>query len=291
MNGASCLGNGECLCAPGYTGSRCQIKRMSSQCGQVTCYNGGTCVINNENQYSCVCHPAFTGKLCDSRIITTTTKSTTTSTTISTTKSTTTSTTTSSTTSSTTSTKKSFDKTSTTTINTQTIVVKFINPTARAQLARVSSKVSVNQVNNNSYSLQEILMILVLGIGMPVLAILCSIILCRLNKKKKLSSVVDISGKKTEFESTEVVKKKNDPIENNLFDKNSMDETKICVNKISSTPKKSDLKLVENNIYSVFHSESLNIKSQVNQKNINNLRANFCQVDRSNEYGMMASMV
>jgi len=138
------------------------------------------------------------------------------------------------------------------------------------------------------------LLIAVLGVGMPVFAILCSLILCRLSQKKQRLSVVAVSSKKkgAELDTTEPAKKKSDLIENNLFKPDALEETKICVRAISSsTPTKGGLKLVENSVYSVFHSGSLNRQSQVNEKNLANLRANFCQADLGNEYGLMASMV
>ena len=67
FNGGTCLGD-KCLCAPGYIGDKCQFKRLPNQCGPVTCYNGGTCVISEHNDYSCQCHPAFAGRLCEERI-------------------------------------------------------------------------------------------------------------------------------------------------------------------------------------------------------------------------------
>ena len=81
MNGATCLSatTGECLCAPGYAGHRCQTRRPTSQCGSVTCYNGGTCFIDNDNDYACSCHPAFTGSQCESKLaVSTSTQQTTT---------------------------------------------------------------------------------------------------------------------------------------------------------------------------------------------------------------------
>jgi hypothetical protein len=69
LNGGSCLADGSgCLCPPGYTGDRCQTKRLSSQCGHVTCYNGGTCYIDNQNEYACHCHISFSGKYCQIKL-------------------------------------------------------------------------------------------------------------------------------------------------------------------------------------------------------------------------------
>jgi hypothetical protein len=65
LNGGTCLPNGQCLCAPGYSGDRCQIATFVSQCGHRTCQNGGTCVINNDNQYECMCTSSHTGRFCE----------------------------------------------------------------------------------------------------------------------------------------------------------------------------------------------------------------------------------
>jgi hypothetical protein len=69
MNGGSCLASGECLCAPGYKGLSCEKKAKTSQCGPVTCFNGGTCFIDNRNEYSCKCESGFRGKYCQDKII------------------------------------------------------------------------------------------------------------------------------------------------------------------------------------------------------------------------------
>jgi hypothetical protein len=42
LNGGTCMDNGKCLCAPGYTSSRCQVKSLPNQCGDKLCLNDAT---------------------------------------------------------------------------------------------------------------------------------------------------------------------------------------------------------------------------------------------------------
>ncbi len=61
INGGTCsnLGNGLfiCACRAGFTGSDCSI----SHCVKESCFNGGTCSIEN-NSHQCQCPCGFTGK-------------------------------------------------------------------------------------------------------------------------------------------------------------------------------------------------------------------------------------
>lgn len=273
MNGGSCLGNGECLCAPGYTGSRCQSKRLPSQCGQVTCYNGGTCMIDNRNEYACMCHPAFTGKYCDARIESTTT---------------------------------------TTTTTTSRLPEVFKSKVTYLHIARKS-------LGSRSYSVQEIILIIVLGVGMPVFAILCTVLLCRLSRSSSRSNKAEMSSSSENCEFDRIGKKtKNiEQLGNvqegkacntnvNIFNENEVNETKVCVKTISSelrasrTPmkmkKQNGFNLVENNIYSVFnYSDKVSQAEGVNLKNSNRNKAKLnqmCQMQQQqSEYGALSSIV
>ncbi len=61
VNGGTCsnLGNGlfVCACPAGFTGHDCSI----SHCVKESCFNGGTCLIEN-NSHHCQCSCGFTGK-------------------------------------------------------------------------------------------------------------------------------------------------------------------------------------------------------------------------------------
>lgn len=278
MNGGSCLGNGECLCAPGYTGSRCQSKRLSSQCGPVTCYNGGTCMIDNRNEYACMCHPAFTGKYCDTRIESTTTTTTT--------------------------------ETAKTTTTTSQVPEVFKSKVTYLHIASKS-------LGSRSYSVQEIILIIVLGVGMPVFAILCTVLLCRLSRSSRSNKAeMSSSPKNCEFDSIEKKTKKieQDSVQGekacntnvNIFNENEVNEAKVCVKtisselKASSTPmkakKQNGFNLVENNIYSVFnYSDKVSQAEGVNLKNSNRNKAKLnqmCQMQQQqSEYGALSSMV
>jgi hypothetical protein len=68
FNDGTCDKN-KCICAPGYTGERCQIKNKN-KCGDnlTICQNDATCVISNENIHECQCKPYFTGKQCETSL-------------------------------------------------------------------------------------------------------------------------------------------------------------------------------------------------------------------------------
>ncbi|CAF0971148.1 unnamed protein product [Adineta ricciae] len=58
----------ECICQPGFTGTMCQqrenITDIINPCSSVTCYNGGSCLILN-NEAFCVCPWGVTGHQCE----------------------------------------------------------------------------------------------------------------------------------------------------------------------------------------------------------------------------------
>ena len=153
LNGGSCLANGECLCPPGYAGERCQTKRLTSQCGLVTCYNGGTCFIDNQNEYACMCHHVFTGRFCESKLETTP--------------------------------KPIASKTNTPATTTPTTTTT----TATAALVKtlVLTNESAKHVEKSRFTLQEIFLILLAGIGMPIFSILIVVLLYRINVNRKLN--------------------------------------------------------------------------------------------------------
>jgi hypothetical protein len=149
LNGGSCYANGDCLCAPGYAGDRCQTKRLTSQCGLFTCYNGGTCYIDNQNEYACICHEAFTGKNCNIKMAaqaTTTVQAAETTNNI--------------------------------------IPVSVETSTQRANKIETSSK-PVQTEASDKLSVEQIILVVLVGVGMPVFFILLAIVLFRLRATKK----------------------------------------------------------------------------------------------------------
>uniref|UniRef100_A0A915KY75 EGF-like domain-containing protein n=1 Tax=Romanomermis culicivorax TaxID=13658 RepID=A0A915KY75_ROMCU len=54
------LGKAECICAPGWTGTRCSVK---NHCDKHKCENGAEC-INGLNGFTCKCRGEFSGKFC-----------------------------------------------------------------------------------------------------------------------------------------------------------------------------------------------------------------------------------
>lgn len=69
LNGGTCMNEEICICAPGYNGDRCQVKALPNQCGSNKyCYNDAVCIINNENNYECKCKPYFTGTQCETSL-------------------------------------------------------------------------------------------------------------------------------------------------------------------------------------------------------------------------------
>ncbi len=66
MNQGTCMrdnGGYRCVCPPGYSGSRCEIR---DACQSNPCTNGGTCQsINSNVGYQCICPPGFSGQRCE----------------------------------------------------------------------------------------------------------------------------------------------------------------------------------------------------------------------------------
>ncbi|MFT3764729.1 MAG: fibrinogen-like YCDxxxxGGGW domain-containing protein [Minicystis sp.] len=68
QNGGACadgVGGYTCQCAPGFTGANCEID--INECAAHPCVNGGVCS-DQINAYSCACPPGFTGKNCEINI-------------------------------------------------------------------------------------------------------------------------------------------------------------------------------------------------------------------------------
>lgn len=73
LTGGTCSkSTGDCLCAPGFYGSKCSSTSsqdaINSVCSTVVCSNGGTCVPNKppifSPAYSCVCPLGWAGDFC-----------------------------------------------------------------------------------------------------------------------------------------------------------------------------------------------------------------------------------
>lgn len=236
-------------------------------------------MIDNRNEYKCVCHPAFTGKYCDARIETTTATTTTTE----------------------------AAKTTRTMSTTSQV------PEVFKSKVIVSKKYLHIASGSRSYSVQEIILIIVLGVGMPVFAILCTVLLCRLSRSTNKAKYFEAAPSKTiEFDSAEkkakkiehvsVQEEKANGMDVNIFTENELNETKVCVKTISSelkatsTPmkKQNGFNLVENNIYSVFNysdkvsTEEVNLKNSTRNAKLNQM----CQMQQQqSEYGALSSMV
>jgi hypothetical protein len=68
QNGASCssgLYTYTCACAPGFTGTNCEIN--IDDCAGSPCQNGGACT-DGANSYTCACAPGYTGSQCQTDI-------------------------------------------------------------------------------------------------------------------------------------------------------------------------------------------------------------------------------
>lgn len=229
FNGASCLTNGECLCAPGFAGDRCQLKRFTSECGSFLCLNGGTCFINNQNEYSCSCSSSFTGKNCQTEITTTT------------------------------------PITPVTTTSTTTTTTTF--PTTTSSIL-VKEKIIKSRV----FTIQEIALILIAGVGIPFLAILVAIIFYKIVISNK--QIDSESQKCSKVDASRVQR----PItkENIYVDSSNLNQgeeevgnKKFSLNTVSFECEKKQKAFVETEIYSNCVYDDIysyvNIKSLPNQ--------------------------
>ncbi|CAH2328227.1 delta homolog 1 [Pelobates cultripes] len=68
---STCIETGDggyiCLCAPGYTGRNCLLKKGPCLINGSPCQNGGTCIDNNgfASRATCQCLPSFRGNYCE----------------------------------------------------------------------------------------------------------------------------------------------------------------------------------------------------------------------------------
>ncbi|XP_055958614.1 uncharacterized protein LOC126808776 isoform X1 [Patella vulgata] len=80
-NGGSCI-NSTCYCQDGYDGKSCEFmstavpavtqpNRHANACNNITCYNEGSCFMDNGNAY-CYCFGKYTGMYCETIVETTT---------------------------------------------------------------------------------------------------------------------------------------------------------------------------------------------------------------------------
>ena len=251
LNGGSCLGGGECLCAPGYAGARCQSRRLPSQCGQVTCYNGGTCMIDNRNEYTCLCHAAFSGKYCGTRIMVAM-------------------------------------------VDVTPVVIPVATTMIVPDVAR--SKVVAKGLVSRGYSVQEIILIIVLGVGMPVFAIMCAVIICRLSRGGECKGVEngDMGVEKCGKEVGEpVVSVSERQVNVNVFNEGEEREKEVSVRTISSEINAKGFDLRENSVYAVFNCADV-VATEVSLKNASrSARLGVCAERQGyvSEYGVLASMV
>lgn len=58
----TCVGDGTCLCDPGYSGSRCEV---ADPCLNRTCSGNGVCIIGGNG--TCSCNPGFSGPDCGAK--------------------------------------------------------------------------------------------------------------------------------------------------------------------------------------------------------------------------------
>ncbi|XP_072046869.1 uncharacterized protein [Amphiura filiformis] len=68
LNGGQCLTTGDgfwCICANGFTGTRCQI----AACSSAPCLNGGQCLTTGDG-FWCICANGFTGTRCQTGDVT-----------------------------------------------------------------------------------------------------------------------------------------------------------------------------------------------------------------------------
>lgn len=211
LNGGSCLATNECLCPPGYTGNKCQHKKLTSQCGPVTCYNGGTCMIDNQNDYKCLCHQSFTGRLCDVKIDLCELR------------------------------QPCANGAKCVSNQFQTdYKCECLNGFSGKNCDQFMTSKPLKEELKQSFSFKEICLIVLLGVALPILAILLTVVLCRF-RSAKLDYLDDesLSCKNKDFDQIDSDKLKPTMsfINNNLFDavKDVSNEKKLCINTISST--------------------------------------------------------